>query len=88
VRCYPPRVRKSPPSSAPPEICDLRGVPCPLNWARAKARLEGLRAGDRLLMITDAPGAERDVPPAVEAEGWAAVEVSRVGDEVRILIEL
>ena len=74
-------------ASAVPRLCDLRGVPCPLNWARAKARVEGLHTGDRLLMITDAPGAERDVPAAVEAEGWAVVEVNKVGTEIRILIE-
>ena len=72
-------------SEAP--VYDLRGVPCPLNWARARARLEAMARGDLLLLITDAPGAERDIPAAAETEGWAVLEAVRTGSEVRILIE-
>jgi TusA-related sulfurtransferase len=66
---------------------DLRGVPCPLNWARAKVRLESMCEGERLLLITDDERAERDIPLAAEAEGWAVLAVTRAGSEVRVLIE-
>jgi TusA-related sulfurtransferase len=46
-----------------------------------------MAAGETLLVITDAPRAERDVPVAVEAEGWVVLEVGKAGNEVRILIE-
>jgi TusA-related sulfurtransferase len=66
---------------------DLSGVPCPLNWARAKARLESMAAGEQLLIVTDDPRAERDIPTAAEAEGWAVLEVRSNGAKVRILVE-
>ena len=66
---------------------DLTGVPCPLNWARAKARLECMSRGERLLIVTDDPRAERDIPPAAEAEGWVIVEIRRSTSEIAILVE-
>jgi tRNA 2-thiouridine synthesizing protein A len=49
---------------------DLRGVPCPLSWAKAKVYLESLPRGARLeLLLDDAKGA-RDIPRAAEAEGY------------------
>ena len=56
---------------------DLRGVPCPLNWAKAKVRLETLRRGDELILLVDDPRALRDIPRAAEAHGYA------VGDPLR-----
>ena len=66
---------------------DLSGIPCPLNWARAKARLESMAAGEQLLIVVDDPRAERDIPPAAESEGWVVLEVHRSPIAVRILIE-
>ena len=43
--------------------------------------------GEQLLLVTDAPRAELDVPAAAETEGWAVLEVTKIGTEVRILIE-
>ena len=86
MRCYPRSVAASR-SSSPAPLYDLRGVPCPVNWAKAKARLEAMARGDVLLIVTDAPRAERDIPAAAEVEGWAVLEVTQTGSEVRILIE-
>jgi TusA-related sulfurtransferase len=66
---------------------DLCGVPCPLNWARAKTRLERMAPGERLLIVADDPRAERDIPLAAESEGWAVLGIERSGPALRILIE-
>jgi sulfite reductase (ferredoxin) len=66
---------------------DLQGVPCPINWARAKARLETMSDGERLAIVTDDARAERDIPIAAETEGWAVVEIARQGTSVRIVVE-
>jgi TusA-related sulfurtransferase len=58
-----------------------------MNWARAKARLETMNDGERLAIVTDDARAERDIPIAAEAEGWAVVEVTRQGTSVRIVVE-
>ncbi len=70
-----------------PVHLELIGVPCPLNWARAKARLETMDVGERLEMVTDDPRAARDVPIAAESEGYAVIEVVESERLVRILIE-
>jgi len=71
-----------------PERLDLRGVACPLNWARAKARLETMPRGARLLLIADDPRAARDIPGAAEAEGWAVLSVQATDDDRAVEIEI
>jgi TusA-related sulfurtransferase len=65
----------------------LRGVRCPLNWARAKVRLEEMAVGSRLRLVVDDIRAVRDIPRAAEAHGYAVLEVVPLGDGWRIEIE-
>ena len=58
-----------------------------MNWAKAKVRLEGMTAGERLAIVTDDPRAERDIPLAAESEGWAVIEIARRGRALTIVIE-
>ena len=53
---------------------DLRGVKCPLNWARAKVRLEQMAPGEILELTLDDLRGARDIPTAAEAEGYAILE--------------
>ena len=53
---------------------DLRGVKCPLNWARAKVRLERMARGEMLELTLADPRGARDIPRAAEAEGYAVAE--------------
>jgi len=54
---------------------DLRGVPCPVNWARAKIRLETAARGERLTFLVDDPRSVRDMPRAAEAEAYVVIGV-------------
>jgi TusA-related sulfurtransferase len=73
---------------SPPDVAlDLIGVACPLNWARAKARLETMRRGEVLELLTDDPRAGKDVPRAAEAEGYWVLDVEMEPGRVRIRIE-
>jgi tRNA 2-thiouridine synthesizing protein A len=65
---------------------DLRGVRCPLNWARAKVRLESLGHGECLTLVLDDPKGVRDIPRAAEAEGYAVSEAVRDGLAWRLTI--
>jgi tRNA 2-thiouridine synthesizing protein A len=62
-------------SETNPEKLDLRGVRCPLNWARARVRLEELGPGAHLVLLVDDPRSVRDLPRAAEACGYHAAEV-------------
>jgi TusA-related sulfurtransferase len=66
---------------------DLRGVRCPLSWARAKVRLEDMRLGEELDLVLDDPQAARDIPRAAEAAGHHVVGVRREPDRWIITIE-
>ena len=49
---------------------DLRGVRCPLSWAKAKVHLEGLSPGDEVELLLDDPKGVRDIPRAAESAGY------------------
>ncbi len=65
---------------------DLRGLRCPLNWAKAKVYLEELPTGAELELILDDPKGVRDIPRAAEAEGYAVIDVERRSVDWRIVI--
>ncbi len=57
---------------------DLRGIPCPTNWAHAKVRLEAAARGERLTFLVDDPRSVRDLPRAAEAEAYAVLAAEEV----------
>ncbi len=65
---------------------DLRGIRCPLSWAKAKVHIEELPAGAAIELILDDPKGARDIPRAAEAEGYAVTEVEQHASEWRIVI--
>lgn len=73
--------------STAPTTLDLRGVPCPVTWARAKTVLESLESGAKIRVLTDDPRSTRDIPGAAEAEGYAVLEIELEGATAAILIE-
>ncbi len=66
---------------------DLRGVKCPLNWARAKVRLEQMAHGEVLELTLDDPRGARDIPGAAEAEGYVILELTERDGLFHITIE-
>ena len=66
---------------------DLRGVPCPLSWARARVRLEGLDSGEILVVLLDDPKGATDIPRAAEAQGYA-VDTTLSGGVWRLSIQV
>lgn len=69
------------------QTLDLRGVPCPLSWAKAKVRLEQLARGTEVEVLLDDPKGARDIPRAAEAEGYAVLEVAAGGSGWRVVIQ-
>jgi tRNA 2-thiouridine synthesizing protein A len=68
------------------EVLDLRGVACPLSWARARVALDDLSRGDRLTLILDEDRALRDIPRAAEAQGYAVEPPNRLDGAWRLRI--
>jgi tRNA 2-thiouridine synthesizing protein A len=69
-------------------VLDLRGVRCPLSWARARVVLETLARGDELELVLDDPQAARDLPRAAEASGHHVAGVTAHGPPWRVTIEV
>jgi TusA-related sulfurtransferase len=71
-----------------PLVMDLRGVGCPLAWAKAKVRLEVLARGTAITLVIDDPRSLRDLPRAAEASGHHVVRVDEAGPPWRIVLEV
>lgn len=69
------------------ERINLYGVKCPLNWAKAKVRLEDLERGDTLEVLIDDPKGRRDIPRAAEAEGYMIAQIDEITGGWCITIE-
>jgi TusA-related sulfurtransferase len=67
---------------------DLRGLHCPLTWARARVYLEGLARGCEVALVVDDPQSARDVPRAAEATGHHVIGVEACGAAWRIRLEV
>ena len=71
-----------------PTELDLRGLTCPLTWARAKVRLEPLSRGSKVMLLVDDAQSARDLPRAAEAAGYCVLAVEQEGDTWRLLLEV
>jgi sulfite reductase (NADPH) hemoprotein beta-component/sulfite reductase (ferredoxin) len=69
-------------------VLDLRGIACPLAWAKAKVRLETLARGTAVDVVVDDPRSLRDLPRAAEANGHHVVSVDDAGPPWRIRLEV
>lgn len=70
------------------EELDLRGVRCPLSWAKARVRLDEMLPGQRLALLLDEERALRDIPRAAESAGYAAEEPVSLDGCWRLTIEV
>lgn len=59
---------------------DLRGVGCPLNFVKAKLRLEALATGETLHIILDDGDPIRNVPGSLRGEGHTVDDLTDLGD--------
>ena len=69
-------------------VLDLRGVRCPLSWAKARVHLEALTRGEEIDLLVDEAQGARDIPRAAEAAGHHVVGVTPADGMWRITIEV
>jgi tRNA 2-thiouridine synthesizing protein A len=66
---------------------DLRGVVCPMNFVKAKLKLESMDEGQILELMLDSGEPIQNVPKSIKDEGHRIVEVKKEGDCFRLKIE-
>jgi len=71
----------------PDASLDLRGVICPINFVKAKLKLEEMNAGEILEIVIDSGEPMANVPRSIKEEGHKIVQVDRVDNHFRLLIE-
>ena len=69
-------------------MLDLRGVRCPLSWAKARVVLDTLARGQEIDLLVDDAQAARDIPRAAEAVGHHVAAVTVDPPSWRITIEV
>ncbi len=69
------------------EKIDLRGVLCPINFVKAKLKLEQMEDGQVLEIILDDGEPMRNVPRSVKAEGHKVVKVEKIDDGYSIFVK-
>ncbi len=69
------------------EKIDLRGVLCPINFVKAKLKLEQMEDAQVLEIILDDGEPMRNVPRSVKAEGHKVVKVEKIDDGYSIFVK-
>ncbi len=63
-----------------PQVIDLRGVACPLNFVKAKLALEKIALGQVLEVLLDGGEPVRNVPASFVEQGQEVLDVSQRGE--------
>jgi sulfite reductase (ferredoxin) len=72
---------------APVVSKDLRGVQCPLNFAKTKVELSKINSGDILEIWLDDGKPVENVPGSVQGEGHKIISRQKVGEYWKVVIE-
>ncbi len=71
-----------------PRLLDLKGTPCPLNYAKAKVFIETLNPGDLLEILLDDGEPIRNVPRSLENDGYNILRKEKRGKYYSLLIKV
>ncbi len=74
-----PEAEPASPGEAAVEL-DLSGVACPMNFVKAKLKLEDLEVGETLAVVLDDGEPVRNVPASFRGEGQEVGEITDLGD--------
>lgn len=68
-------------------IYDLRGTPCPINYVKAKLKLEELNIGDILEIYLDEGPPIQNVPKSLENDGQEVLQILKVENYYKVIIK-
>ncbi len=68
-------------------LMDLRGVKCPLNYVKAKLRLETMALGEELLLYLDPGEPIENVPASLKNDGQAVLKIAEKNGYFEVLVK-
>ena len=69
------------------QCLDLKGVPCPLNFVKAKLKLETMNAGEVLEILLDDGEPIINVTASVKEEGHQILRVEKTTEYWKLIIK-
>ncbi len=69
------------------KIIDLRGLSCPLNYVKAKLKLEEMEVGQVLAIFLDDGEPILSVPRSIKEDGHKILEIKQVEDYFKVLVK-
>ena len=75
-----------PESGGATAFMDLRGVKCPINYVKAKIRLEEMAVGETLLLYLDDGEPIRNVPSSLKNDGQEILKMEKVEGYYELLV--
>ncbi len=69
------------------ESIDLRGVMCPMNFVKAKLKLEAIETGEVLEIVLDSGEPIQNVPKSIKDEGHQIVDVKKEDGFFRLKVK-
>jgi len=66
---------------------DLRGTPCPINYVKAKLKLEELNVGDILEIYLDDGEPIKNVPKSLQNDGHEILEIKQQENYFKVLVK-
>ncbi len=82
-----PSRKKKKPKNEINKFIDLRGVKCPINYAKTKVQLSTMKSGEILEIYLDDGEPINNVPGSVKLEGHKVLKQKNVGDYWDVVIE-
>lgn len=68
-------------------LMDLRGVACPINYVKAKMKLENLSIGQKLLLYLDAGEPIKNVPASLKNDGQDVMSITEKENYFEVLVK-
>ena len=78
---------KGPSREGATAFMDLRGVKCPINYVKAKIKLEEMEEGETLLLYLDDGEPIRNVPSSLRNDGQEILRMKKVDDHYELLVK-
>lgn len=69
------------------ESMDLKGTPCPLNYVKAKLKLETLNSGQILEILLDEGEPIENVPKSLEQDGHKILEIKKQDGYYKVIVK-